>query len=270
MDFDLSPEQTALRDAAADLLDRFASPERVRALVGSGLDPAPPGGFDTTLWEAMADQGWLAIERPESHGGLGLGMVEVAVLCEQLGRRVAPAPFIGTVLALEALADAADDAGLPGEVRETSRRWSDRMAAGEAVGCVAWSNQPGVETDATDDGWCRLSGRPEPVAYASVSDVAVVVAGDGVYAVDLPAEDRPPPEPAMDRTRLLAWLRLDQMPARRIGGAAAAERVLDRAVTLLSAEMLGASTRVLEMSVDYAKDRIQFGKPIGSFQAVKH
>jgi alkylation response protein AidB-like acyl-CoA dehydrogenase len=144
------------------------------------------------------------------------------------------------------------------------------MAAGEAVGCVAWSNQPGVETDATDDGWCRLSARPEPVVYASVSDVAVVVAVDGVYAVDLPAEDRPPPEPAMDRTRLLAWLRLDQMPARKIGGAAAADRVLDRAVTLLSAEMLGASTRVLEMSVDYAKDRIQFGKPIGNFQAVKH
>ena len=270
MDFDLSPEQTALRDAAGILLDRFASPERVRAFVGSGLDPDPPSGFDTTLWEAMADQGWLAIERPESDGGLGLGMVEVGVLCEQLGRRIAPAPFIGTILALGAFADAAEDASLPDEVREASRGWSDRLAAGEAVGCAAWSSQPGIETDATDDGRCRLSARPEPVVYASVSDVAVVVAGDGVYAVELPAGDRPSPEPAMDRTRLLAWLRLDQTPVRKIGSAAAADKLLDRAATLLSAEMLGASTRVLEMSVEYAKDRVQFGKPIGSFQAVKH
>ncbi|MGH9096110.1 MAG: acyl-CoA dehydrogenase family protein, partial [Acidimicrobiales bacterium] len=100
MDFDLSAEQMALRAAAADLLDGYASPARVREFVGSGLDPIGPGGFDPTLWAAMAEQGWLAIERPEGDGGLGLGMVEVAVLCEELGRRVAPAPFIGTILAL--------------------------------------------------------------------------------------------------------------------------------------------------------------------------
>ena len=258
MDFDLSAEQTALRDAAGDLLDGYASPERVRQFVGTGLDPIGPGGFDTTLWTAMASQGWLAIERSEGDGGLGLGMVEVAVLGEQLGRRVAPAPFIGTILALGAFAAADDD------------EWSDRLASGEAVGCVAWSAGPGVVTDVRADGRCLLTVRPEPTVYASVSDVAVVVAGDAVYAVALSAEDRPSPEPAMDRTRSLAWLRFDQVPARKIGGAEAAARVLDRAITALSAEMLGASTRVLELSVEYAKDRVQFGKPIGSFQAVKH
>jgi alkylation response protein AidB-like acyl-CoA dehydrogenase len=270
VDFDLSAEQMALRDAAGDLLDGYASSERVREFVGSGLDPAGPGSFDTTLWSAMADQGWLAIERPEASGGLGLGMVEVAVLCEQLGRRVAPAPFIGTVLALGALADAADDDSLSSEVGETARGWSDRLSTGQSVGCVAWSAEPAHETDVTGDGSCRLTARPEPTVFASVSELAVVVAGDAVYEVELPVEDRPSPEPAMDRTRSLAWLRLDRVPARKIGGAAAAARVLDRAVTALSAEMLGASTRVLEMSVDYAKDRVQFGKPIGSFQAVKH
>ncbi|HVB94264.1 MAG TPA: acyl-CoA dehydrogenase family protein [Acidimicrobiales bacterium] len=270
MDFELSPEQTALRDAAGSLLDGYAPPERVREFVGSGLDPVGPGGFDTTLWAAMADQGWLAIERPEEVGGLGLGMVEVAVLCEELGRRLAPAPFIGSILALGALADGADDDDLPAAVTEAAREWSERLSTGEAVGCVAWSAEPAGETDPTADGRCLLTARPEPVVYASVSDVAVVVAGDGVYEVPLSVEDRPSPEPAMDRTRSVAWLRLDRVPARKIGGAAAAARVLDRAVTSLSAELLGASTRVLEMSVDYAKDRVQFGKPIGSFQAVKH
>ena len=255
----MSPEQTALRDAAGNLLDGFASRERVREFVGSGLDPVGPGGFDTTLWAAMAEQGWLAIERPEEDGGLGLGMVEVAVLCEEFGRRVAPAPFIGTIVALGAFAHAAEDDG-----------WSDRLSTGEAVGCVAWSAEPVLATDATGDGRCLLTAHPEPTVYASVSDVAVVVAGDAVYAVPLPPDDRPPPEPAMDRTRSLAWLRLDRVPARKIGGAEAAARVLDRAIIALSAEMLGASTRVLEMSVEYAKDRVQFGKPIGSFQAIKH
>jgi alkylation response protein AidB-like acyl-CoA dehydrogenase len=270
VDFDLSPEQTALRDAAGVLLDRYASPEQVRARVGSGLDPRAPDGFDTTLWAAMAEQGWLAIERPESEGGLGLGMVEVAVLCEQLGRHLAPAPFIGTLLALGALADAAEDVALPDDVREFARGWSDRLAAGQAVGCGAWSPDPATVTDATGHGRCLLSARPEPVVYASVSDVAVVAAGDGVYAIELPAGDRPLPEPAMDRTRLLSWLRLDRMPAWKIGGPAAADRLLDRAATSLSAELLGTATRALEMSIEYAKDRVQFGKPIGSFQAVKH
>ncbi|HEY1988326.1 MAG TPA: acyl-CoA dehydrogenase family protein [Acidimicrobiales bacterium] len=259
MDFDLSAEQMALRDAAADLLDGCASPERVREFVGSGLDPIGPGGFDTTLWAAMSEQGWLAIERPEGDGGLGLGMVEVAVLCEELGRRLTPAPFIGSIIALGAFADAANDDG-----------WSDQLSSGEAIGCVAWSAEPALVTGATADGRCLFTARPEPTVYASVSDVAVVVAGDAVYEVPLPVEDRPLPEPAMDRTRSLAWLRLDRVPARKIGGAEAAARVLDRAITALSAEMLGASTRVLEMSVEYAKDRVQFGKPIGSFQAVKH
>jgi alkylation response protein AidB-like acyl-CoA dehydrogenase len=270
VDFDLSPEQTALGDAAGVLLDRYASPQQVRAWVGSGLDPSPPDGFDTSLWGAMAEQGWLAIERPESEGGLGLGMVEVAVLCEQFGRHLAPAPFVGTLLALAALADAAEDVALPDDVKELARGWSERLAAGAAVGCVAWSPGPATVTDATGDNRCLLSARPETVMYASVSDVAVVAAGDGVYAVELPAGDRPLPEPAMDRTRLLSWLRLDRMPAWKLGGPAAADRLLDRAATSLSAELLGAATRALEMSVEYAKDRVQFGKPIGSFQAVKH
>ena len=102
MDFELSADQQELRAAAADLLDDLASSERVRASSGPGpgLDGPGPGtsdGFDRALWAAMADQGWMAVERPEGEGGLGLGLVEVAVLCEELGRRTAPVPYLETV-----------------------------------------------------------------------------------------------------------------------------------------------------------------------------
>ncbi len=125
-------------------------------------------------------------------------------------------------------------------------------------------------TEAGAPGEVRLDGAMPPTVYAPSAAVAVVVTDDGVYVVDLEATGRPEPVAAMDRTRELGMLTFEATPARRIGGADAAARVLDRAATLVSAEMLGAADSVLSMSVAYAKDRVQFGKPIGSFQAVKH
>jgi alkylation response protein AidB-like acyl-CoA dehydrogenase len=277
VEFELSADQTALESAAADLLDGLASTERVREFVGPGTtvsaeEPSGPGagGFDRPLWAAMADQGWLGVERPESAGGLGLGMVEVAVLCEQVGRRVAPAPFLGSILAMVALQEAGLDEPLPPAGRQAAAGWAARLSTGDAVGCLVWAAQPGTLTVRPEGERWLLGGRPEPTLYASVADVAVVVTEDAVYAVELDEAGRPPPEPAMDRTRPLAWLGLAGTPARRIGGASAAARLVDRAATGSAAELLGASARVLEMTVEYAKVRRQFGHPIGSFQAIKH
>jgi len=276
VDFDLSADQVDLADAASALLDRYASRAAVRARVGDGTvvgtlpgagtggaaggSPADgaqvPAGPDAELWAAMAEQGWPAVEVPESDGGLGLGMVEVAVLCEQVGRHVAPAPFLSTVLALDALAGT-DDAG----------EWVGRLASGDAVGCVAWSPGDAVSVEG-GSGSVRLRGRCGPVLWAPAADVAVLATADALYA--LAVEPRPAAQPAMDRTRSLGWLDLDDAPAVRIGGAAEAARLLDRAATGTAAELLGGAAVALDMAVAYAKDRVQFGRPIGSFQAIKH
>ena len=235
MDFELTEDQEALRDAARDLLDDHASPTRVRAVVDQGAT------HDDKLWTAMIDQGWLGVEQPEAAGGLGMGFVEVAVLLEQLGRHAAPVPFASTLLALGAL---------------SGTEWEDRLANG-AIGAVAWS-----------DGGDRLL-----VPYAPVADVAVIVDhdGGGITVHDLSDGDRPTRESAMDVTRCLGWLAADRAGASRLDAeVGAATALIDRGATAVAAEGLGGASTVLDLSVEHAKTRVQFGQPIGSFQAVKH
>jgi alkylation response protein AidB-like acyl-CoA dehydrogenase len=158
-----------------------------------------------------------------------------ALLVEELGRHAAPAPFVSTVLALDAL--------------PLTHPLRDRVLAGDAIPCVAW--------DPT-----------APVVYAPSAQLAIVLAPDGVYATGLEAS--PKREPAMDLTRELGWLDVDLAHATKIGGDDARTRLLNRGAMFASAELLGSSSRALDMAVEYAKDRVQFGRPIGSFQAVKH
>jgi alkylation response protein AidB-like acyl-CoA dehydrogenase len=264
MDFELSDDQQALQEAARDLLDDLAAPPRVRA----ALDV--PDGYDTALWRAIVGQGWLGVELPEDRGGLGAGMVELAVLFEEVGRHVAPVPFLPTALALGALARAVAEGAEGVEAAEVVDRWIEPLATGDAIGCVSWT-PPSRAPSAREDGaaWV-LSGRPDPVVHAPVADVAIVATADGLFAVDLVAVGRPAAEPAMDKTRRLGWLAFDGTPALRLGGADAVAAFLDRGAVAHAVEMLGAAARVLEMATEHAKDRVQFGKPIGSFQAVKH
>jgi len=275
VDFDLSDDQLAFRDAASALLDQPRWAERLRRRIGTGTMMGPSSeaaasGYDEILWSAMGEQGWSAVERPVPDGGLGLGMVEVAVLCQQVGRRVAAVPFLPTVLALDAVSgaessDAGDDPELAG--------WVAALSAGDAVGCVVWSARPGaveVSGRGDRDGRALLSGRSDPVLYGPSASVAIVATDNGLYAVGRDGNWHSEPVAAMDRTRELGRLVLDRTPGVFLGGPPAVARLLDRAATGAAAEMLGASERVLEMTVDYARERVQFGRPIGSFQAVKH
>ena len=249
MEFELSDDQTALQGAARDLLDGYADPAHVRAHLASG---APR---DPALWSAMVEQGWLGIAVAEDDGGLGLGWVEASVLLEEAGRHVAPVPLLGALLSLVAL---------------RSTPWAPALLSGERQGCVAWSaRRDAVTASPAGTGW-TLSGRTDPVAGAATADVAVVLTPDAVWAVDLGATGRPAVEPSMDGTQALSWLVLDATPAQEVGGADEARRLLDHAAVGTSAELLGGAARVLEMAAAYAKDRVQFGQPIGSFQAVKH
>jgi alkylation response protein AidB-like acyl-CoA dehydrogenase len=274
MDFELSDDQQALRDAARELLDDLAGPTQVRATAG-GPDGAGQSPYDEHLWTAMVEQGWMGLLLPEAQGGLGFGVVEAAVLLEEVGRHVAPAPFLQSLLALQAIATA--DAPAAEAVGE---RWIAALTSGTSIGTVAWS--PRVDVRASREaGEFRLDGRTDPTIYAPVADLLVVVATVpdsvedgplGLFAVDATTlgSMRPKAEAAMDQTRQLGWIELDGVTGTRLGGTSAVERLTDLGATGISAELLGGAEVAMQMAVDYAKERVQFDKPIGSFQAIKH
>src|SRR6202042_3470966 len=179
VDFDLSADQQALRDAAATLLDGKAGSDALRARVGTGaiVGTLPgagavsgdtgadaPRGYDDAVWSAMAEQGWLAIELPEDEGGLGLGMVELAVLCEEIGRRLVAAPFLPTIVALGALC------GEEARADAATKEWREALGLGDAVGCVAAAPGPNGLTVSGPEARARLSGRTPPLAYAPSAD----------------------------------------------------------------------------------------------------
>jgi alkylation response protein AidB-like acyl-CoA dehydrogenase len=268
----LDPEQQELRASVRKLLtDRSPSTAVREAMVSER-------GYDAELWKRLAELGVLGLVVREEQGGAGAGHVERAVVLEELGRALAPSPFLASaVLATDALL-ALDDDGARGELLPA-------LAAGDLVGTVAvaegggaWDRDGGTTTATERDGRWELDGTKTPVLAGDTADVLLVYArtpdGPGWFVVDADASGlRRTTLTGLDPTRRLARLTFAATPARPLAGAdpaAALDVVADLAAVALAAEQVGGMQRAMELTVDYAKVRVQFGRPVGSYQAVKH
>ena len=271
MNFDFSPDQKALRDQARKFLGEHASSTRVRRI----LDTDEP--YDRELWRGVAEMGWTGTAIPEAYGGAGFGHLELCVIAEELGRSVAPIPFSSTVyLAAEALLLAGSEA--------QKRRWLPRIASGDAVGCLALAEgtgTPAARTVTARAAAGKITGTKAPVADGDVADFAIVAArADGAADLSLFLVDLAGPGvtrtslATVDPTRSHARLAFDATPAEPLGAAGAGtvllERVFDRAAVLVAFEQVGGAQAALDMAREYAMGRFAFGRPIASFQAIKH
>jgi len=264
MDLTLTDEQRMLSDTARSFVDRSCPITRVRELA------ADPLGFDLDLWRSLASLGWAGLPIAEEYGGAGRGVLDLAVLCEGLGRGPVPSPIVSTTLAALTIAWAGD-----GEQRA---RWLPGLASGEVVGTLAL-----LEANARDEwdppalpGGGTLRGTKLLVPWAGAADVVVVATAEGLHLVE-PREGGVRIERHDDLgADPLFEVELSDAPADPLGDdahdahAEVIRRVLDCAAVVQLAYVVGAAERTLEMTLGHACDRHQFGRPIGSFQAVAH
>jgi len=269
----LTPEHLALRDAVADLLAKRSPEAEVRHLM------ADDTGYDTGVWAELAAMGLLGLTIPEEFGGAGAGSAELAVVSEQMGGALLCAPYLSTAVLtpylLLALGDTTECAdALP------------RIAAGDLIATVAFAEPGGARppqhpaTVASDDGegW-SLTGEKTFVLDANAAEWFYVLAqsssGAGVFAVERSAAGLSVSAlTTVDQTRKQGRLTLADTPGRLVGavgaGPTALDAALDRSAIALIAEQAGGAMRAMGMAVDYARNRFQFARAIGSFQAVKH
>jgi alkylation response protein AidB-like acyl-CoA dehydrogenase len=281
MDFGFSEEQEMLRKSARDFLVKESPMTYVRQMMED------EGGFRDEQWRKMAELGWLGLILPEAHGGAGLTFVDLVVVLEEMGRVVLPGPFFSTVvLGGVALAE--------GGSKAQQEEFLPKLAGGELRATLAqlepnarW-DVDGIQLEARQagSGW-RLSGTKLFVPDAHTADLLVVAGrapgskgteGVGLFLVDAQAPGITTTLlKTMDQTRKLCEVVLKDVtvPGERVlaapgNGWRLLERIIDRGKVGICAEMCGGAQKVLEMSVDYAKVREQFGRPIGSFQAIQH
>jgi alkylation response protein AidB-like acyl-CoA dehydrogenase len=284
MDFQFSEEQEELRSIARSFLERASGPEQIRSAMESPL------GYDEEVWGQIATElGWPCIHIPEAYGGLGLGQVDLAVLLEACGEFMLCAPFFSTVaLGANTLLELGSE--------DQKCRWLPAIADGTTTATLAFAEKSGrwdgagIEATATpsrDGDAYLLNGEKAWVVDGHSAGLVLIAVrspgseGDDGLSVFAVAGDAPGLERTalvtMDQTRRMAELRMTDVrvsAADCLGtpGAAAAglRRSLDLVAIALAAEQVGGAQRCLDMAVAYAKERVQFGRPIGSFQAIKH
>ncbi|MGW5313256.1 acyl-CoA dehydrogenase family protein [Nocardia thailandica] len=247
------------------LLTKHAPPAALR----QAMDADP--GYDQRLWRLLCEQvGVAALAVPEEWGGAGASLVESLLVVEELGRTLAGVPMLGSaVLGAQALLLSGDE--------DACARLLPGIAEGLRLAAVCWADASGWDRTGVraDDG--LLSGTAHYVLHGAEADLFLVLTDDGLYEAVADGDTVPgltaTPTPALDPTRRLATVTFDAVPARRIGTgdpAALRRRLREIAWTALSAEQVGAARHCLEATVEYTASRVQFGRPIGSFQALKH
>ena len=270
MNLDFSDEQKALKEQVRRFLEDRGGVAQMRAVLTGD------GSYDKDLYKGLAELGVLGAAIPEEFGGVGLSHLDLCVVAEELGRVIAPVPVASSIyLVAEFLLQAGSNA--------QKQEWLPRLAAGDAIGAFALNEGEGrmapEKIAATVKGG-KLTGTKMPVADGDCADVAVVAARSeggkvSLYLVDLagPGVERTTLN-SIDPSRGQARLSFNGAPAELLGsegdGWHIATQVMDRAAILIAYEQLGGADRALEMARDYALERMAFGRPIGSFQAIKH
>lgn len=251
MQFSFTDEQTLIADSVRRFFLDNATSARTR-------DAMADQGMDGALWQAFVDElGLAGVLIPEAHRGAGLGMVELAIIAEAAGAQVAALPLLGLVQASQAL--------LAGGSAAQQAHWLPRLADGRTLAACA-------ETSAIEASGNRLSGSCDFLPHGTVANLFVVAADNGLWLVEADAPGMTvTPLTTMDQTRPFARLTLTQTPAEPLAdGERARAAATAGGLVCLAAEALGGAQSCLDRTVSYALDRVQFGRPIGSFQAYKH
>ena len=269
--FALTEEQQMLRETTRSFLGDRVPPKMVREIMES------PDGFDRDLWKAGADLGWHSLAIPEEYGGVGYGFAETSIIVEEMGRALFPGPFLSTVVM-------AANAILLAGTEDQKQALLPGIAAGDRVATMALFEGPhgatvddiSMEAESTDNGWV-LSGRKRYVPFGNVADTLIAGArtpeGVGLFLVSRDARGLAVNVvPTLDQTRRQTEMVFDHVPAEPLSLDAGdvIDHVLRLANIALAVEQIGGAQWCLETAVEHAKSRFQFGRAIGSFQAVKH
>lgn len=263
MEFLLSDEQIEMQDSVRRFLEKTCPSTQLHKIFDS------ESGHSPELWQGLVDLGIPAICVPEDFGGLGLELLDLAILAETLGYATTPGPFLGHVLCTQAIIEAGSD--------QQKNTWLPRLASGELLGSFACAEDNDLwlpeHLSLTSTDQATLNGRKNHVPYAEESDLIVVALADGKLAIIERNAERLSitKGDVTDRTRHVASLQLDNTPVELLAGSEqASARVFDAALILLAADSFGGARRCIDLAVEYAQTRSQFNVLIGSFQAMKH
>src|SRR5580700_3557325 len=261
MQFGLSESQEFLKDSGRKFFAGECPGAEMRRLMETDT------AYDAVLWSKLTDQGYTGIIFPEEYGGVGLGKVELMLLMEESGRALLPGPFFSTVVLAGSVLNAVATPVHKKQYLAPICRGEVRSTVALVENSANWDPRA-VELSASNG---KLTGEKFFVSDAAIADFLIVVARDGVFVVDSKARGlKISPMHGMDLTRKLYVVGFGNTPAEKIGSASDLARALDITTAALAAELVGGMQRTLDITVEYAKTRKQFGKPIGMFQAVQH